>query len=180
VGVHVLHRHHQENYERAHVSDDRTGVDRCYEGVDEVSPVPNIPSSLELHVAGATVQHEGPFSEIYVPVSYELSSRLVNTWVKPLYFGLEQEGVEIFLKQHLNEVDADVVDALLTQFNWRCRIAGAYLIALKKLGEYEIWIGKLLLRSDVCFAGKGYCLAIATLNTNLGVEYLQKYLAYYF
>ena len=37
MGVHLLHRHHQEDHERAHVSDDGAGVDGCYEGVDEVT-----------------------------------------------------------------------------------------------------------------------------------------------
>jgi hypothetical protein len=138
-----------------------------------------MPSSLELHVAGATIRHHSPFSEINVPVIYELSDDIVIKWVRPLYFGLDREGVGAFLEQHLNEVDAKLISALLTQFNWRCRITGAYLIALRELSQFDDWIGKLLLRSDVCYAGKGYCLALATLNTSVGVEYLKKYLAYY-
>lgn len=40
-------------------------------------------------------------------------------------------------------------------------------------------IGKLLLRSDLCYAGGGYALALARINTPESLAYLKKYLHHY-
>jgi hypothetical protein len=59
--------------------------------------------------------------------------------------------------------------ALLAQFPLagyalRMRIVGAWFSAIKQYTEFEQAIGNLLLRSDVCYAGRGYCLALASFN----------------
>ena len=45
--------------------------------------------------------------------------------------------------------------------------------------DFEDLIGRLLLRSDVCYAGRAYCIALAGLNTPGAVDFLQQYLRYY-
>src|SRR5262245_43788691 len=40
-------------------------------------------------------------------------------------------------------------------------------------------IGHLLLRSDVCYAGTGYCVALARFNTRDSTGFLLEYLDYY-
>ncbi|MES2071497.1 MAG: DUF6000 family protein [Pseudomonadota bacterium] len=133
-----------------------------------------------LHTAGATVQHKSPFSDLEVPVSIEpLPIDIRENWVRPLYFGLRHDHIKTFLEEHLFAANADLVRMLLTQFDWRSRTTGAHLAALLSLREFESQIGNLLLRSDVCYAGFGYCLAIASFNTTEGVEFLRKYLRYY-
>ena len=56
---------------------------------------------------------------------------------------------------------------------------GADFAAIKEFTELEEHIGKLLLRSDVCFSGHHYCLALATFDTQQAVDYLHEYLDYY-
>lgn len=135
-------------------------------------------SPLERHVAGATVTHESPFSQLEVPVAYDVSATLVQ-WSGPLYLRFPSEEARTFLREHLHEVDTTLVASLLTTLNWRTRIAGAYYVALREMHDFEDWLGKLLLRSDVCFAGEGYSLALAMLSSDRSVEYLKTYLRYY-
>jgi hypothetical protein len=72
-----------------------------------------------------------------------------------------------------------VVTTLLAYFDWRPRLVGAWLAALREMTEFDDHIGRLLVRSDVCYAGKGYCLALARFNTVRARDYLVSYLDYY-
>ena len=45
--------------------------------------------------------------------------------------------------------------------------------------EFEETIGIHLLKSEVCYAGEGYCMTLASLNTDKSIEFLKKYLDYY-
>ncbi len=83
------------------------------------------------------------------------------------------------LKAIYDEITPEVVTRLLTEFDWRPRFAAGDFAALKCFVELEDPIGKLLLRSDVCFAGKNYCAALAEFNSAKSVDYLREYLAYY-
>ena len=47
---------------------------------------------------------------------------------------------------------------------------------MNSLGEN---IGNLLLRSDVCFAGHDYCIALASFSSPEAINYLNEYLEYY-
>lgn len=135
---------------------------------------------LQMHVAGATVQHLGPFNEIVVPTNDEpLSAELRDKWVRPLYFGLRHDGAAEFIESHLKEANLELAKTLLCHFDWRSRKTGAHIAALLDLKELEEQIGRLLLRSDVCYAGFGYCVAIAAFNTSVGIQYLNRYLDYY-
>lgn len=135
-----------------------------------------------LHSAGATVLHRSPFDNLEVPVSAEaLSDELHARWVKPFYMSIlgNLDGREALLRPVYDEVDAALIDRLLSVFDWRPRIVGAYFVALRRAGEFEERIGRLPLRSDVCSAGHGYCLALARLNTPRAVGFLREYLGYY-
>jgi hypothetical protein len=135
---------------------------------------------LQLHVAGATIRHLNPFSVIEVPTSEErLPNEIVERWVRPLYFGLQREDVDTFLLSNLSAADDQLVDLLLTHFDWRPRTAGAYLAALNGRKQFTERIGHLLLRSDVCYAGSAYCLALAAFNNPKGCDFLDQYLSYY-
>jgi hypothetical protein len=135
--------------------------------------------ALKRHVAGATVMHRSPFSNIEVRASTNPPNKNVIKWVQPLYFGLRRDEAESFLQQHYQDIDAQLIASLLEQFDWRPRIVGSYLVALSKASEFTEWIGKLLLRSDVCYAGKGYCVALVTINSEACVKYLTQYSEYY-
>jgi hypothetical protein len=135
---------------------------------------------LQLHTAGATVRHESPFSALEVPVSEEpLPAEMRDRWVRPLYFGLQREGVDAFLAANLADADDALIDRLLAQFDWRSRTVGAFLAALRGRAHFVDRIGRLLVRSDVCYAGSAYCAALAAFNDLTGTNYLTQYLSYY-
>ncbi|MFI9111804.1 DUF6000 family protein [Streptomyces venezuelae] len=75
--------------------------------------------------------------------------------------------------------DAEL-DALL-DYEWRSRLTAAWLIGVDRRASYRERIGTLLLDSEVCFAGVGYCFALARLGTRADAEllvaYLDRYLA---
>jgi hypothetical protein len=136
----------------------------------------------ELHRAGATVLHRSPFDDLDVPVSsIPLDPRLWDRWVTPFYMDLPDRlpDVEASLRPLLSEVSPELITALLAEFNWRPRKVGAFLVALEPRPDFEDLVGRLLLRSDVCYAGRTYCLALARINTAGALEFLQEYLRYY-
>jgi hypothetical protein len=135
---------------------------------------------LERHVAGATVTHGSPFSGLQVPVNNQmLPVDIRETWVLPLYFGLRKPQVKEFVAGHLPLLSDELISQLLASFNWRPRTAAAYLAALSDRQAFTTQIGRLLLRSDVCFAGSAYCIALADFNSQESVGFLDEYLSYY-
>lgn len=141
----------------------------------------NEAEEIRLHVAGATVRHNGLFGNLPVPVNAEgLSEEFIEKWVVPFYMScFSDENFSQNLKPIAHELSPQVVGLLFGEFNWRSRIVGAWFAAIKQYVEFEQVIGNLLLRSDVCYAGGGYCLALASFNTPEAVEFLCKYLDYY-
>lgn len=140
-------------------------------------------NAVAQHVRGATVVHQSPFSTLEVPSAPEvLSEEECEKWVVPFYrrsFRFAETGVVEPLKVIYHQITPDVVERLLTEFNWRPRLTGAFFAALKRYTSFEDHLGRLLLRSDLCFAGKYYCVALAEFNTPQGLTYLKKYLEYY-
>ena len=135
---------------------------------------------IESHVAGATVVSATPFSELAVPtVTDQLPSEVIKSWVVPLYFGLEKPSVKPFLTEQRHLVTDGLISMLLANFNWRPRTAAAYLVALTNRDTFTNQIGRLLLRSDVCYAGMAYCLALAEVNSDEAVSFIDEYLSYY-
>ena len=139
-------------------------------------------SPAELHSAGATVRHHSPFADLPVPVSpVEMSDDLRQRFVIPFYRHIPHRTRDILhpLQQVFHEITPVIVNALLADFNWRSRITGALFVALRNAVEHQDDIGRLLLRSDVCWAARGYSLALARLNTPVAVQYMRDYLEYY-
>ena len=139
--------------------------------------------SLKRHIQGAIVVHRSPFASIEVPsVEDALSTEQCDKWVAPFYrvsFSNVDNDFVRSLKGIYPEIAPAMVELLLTDFNWRPRLTGAFFAALKRFISFEDHIGRLLLRSDVCFAGKLYCVALAEFNTPTGLDYLKRYLEYY-
>lgn len=139
--------------------------------------------AIALHVAGATVRHRNPFENIEVPRNDdELSDEYIEKWVVPFYMTHLANADETTIKAFSDaakEINIDIVKALLGDFNWRTRISGAFFTAINNYQELEDIIGKHLLKSEVCYAGSGYCLALATFATDKAKDYLIAYLDYY-
>ena len=139
--------------------------------------------AIALHVAGATVRHKNPFEKIEVPRNNEdLSKEFIDKWVVPFYMttlsNSDEKTINIFADA-AKEIDKDIVLKLLGDFNWRTRITGAYFSAINNYQDFEDIIGNNLLKSEVCYAGSGYCLALATFGTDNAKKYLASYLDYY-
>ena len=136
-----------------------------------------------LHIAGATVRHANLFEELEVPRDdEELTKEMIEKWVIPFYM----IGIAILNESNLRtfaiaskEIDPSVVHKLLSNFNWRTRIVAAFFSAINNYQEFEDVIGKHLLKSEVCYAGEGYCLALASFGTEKSKDYLFRYLEYY-
>ena len=140
-------------------------------------------NDIERHIAGATVPHAGPFAFVAVPELTEpLTREFREKWVEPFYRASLFRGANEFAKRLrplAAEITSAVLTSLLSDFDWRPRITAAYFAAVLIERSVEDHIGKLLLRSDLCYAGNGYCLALARFNTTTSVKYLSQYLTYY-
>jgi hypothetical protein len=85
---------------------------------------------LRLHVAGATVRHAGPFSDLEVPCSWNrLDRAFLETWVVPFYMafmgGRSPLGEQLeHLKRIWSSIDQEIVARLLEDFDWRPRTVG--------------------------------------------------------
>jgi len=139
--------------------------------------------ALIQHIHGATVVHTSPFSSIQVPTAEDiLTLAECDKFVSPFYrVSFRSVDVQFIdsLKTIYREIKPEIVEKLLTEYDWRPRLTGAFFAALKQFNSLEDHIGRLLLRSDVCFAGKLYCVALAEFNSPTGLDYLKRYLAYY-
>jgi uncharacterized protein DUF6000 len=136
----------------------------------------------ELHSAGATVLHRSPFDELEVAVSTApLDSSVRDRWVKPFYMAVPDDlvSIEAALRPLLPEVSPEIINTLLASCDWRPRSVGAFFVALERRSDFETLVGRLLLRSELCYAGRLYCIALAQLNTPTAVDFLQQYLRYY-
>lgn len=138
---------------------------------------------IALHVSGAIVRHKNPFDEIAVPRNEEeFTEEFVDKWVVPFYMSSLSNSDDTTIKTFADtakEIDKHIVLKLLSDFNWRTRITGAFFSAINDYQEFEDIIGRHLLKSEVCYAGSGYCLALATFGTDNAKKYLVTYLDYY-
>jgi len=113
----------------------------------------------------------------------------VDTLVRPFYMRLlhgnflrEEKAVRasLFVALHGAVPFADkAITRLLNSGGWRERLSAAWFVGLLKLGEFEERITELLLRSETCFAGQGYCFALARIASDSSATSLQHYLSKY-
>lgn len=143
----------------------------------------NEADEIALHVSGATVRHKNPFEDIEVPRNEEeFTEEFVDKWVVPFYMSILSNSDNTTIKAFADvakEIDKSIVLKLLSDFDWRTRITGAFFSAINKYQDFEDIIGRHLLKSEVCYAGSGYCLALATFGTDSAKQYLVTYLDYY-
>jgi len=133
------------------------------------------------HVAGATVVHNSKFSALPILENEEqLTQEFIRRYVIPFYMGSINSGkFRNGYRTIEKDISSTLIRKLLGEFNWRPRKVGALFAAIKLECEFEDAIGHLLLRSDVCFAGHSYCLALANFASDKAVDYLKEYLDYY-
>ena len=135
-----------------------------------------------MHVAGATVRHCSPFEALDAHRNEtEIDSAFIEKWVIPVYMKGLCQGDETLAayRELVPQLTDSIVLKMLGEFNWRPRIAGAYFAAISRSVDVEVVIGTHLLKSEVCFAGRGYCIALASFETKSAQLYLRRYLDYY-
>ncbi len=127
--------------------------------------------------------HKSPFDSIEVPCNYDsLTKEQRDNLVAPFYrvsLTTVDDKFLTALKSIYKDIDETTVEILLAEFDWRPRLTGALFAALKRFDSFTDQIGKLLVRSDLCYAGKFYCLTLVTFNNELSMKYLCQYLEYY-
>jgi hypothetical protein len=138
--------------------------------------------AIRLHVAGATVRTQTPFSSITsLTSSDELSRNFIDQWVAPFYNKIghaDNHWVETLIAKKC-EITEEVISKCLGDFNWRTRQTGAFFSAITDQKQFVKPIGEHLLKSEVCYAGRVYCMVLASFNTKDCVDYLNTYLNYY-
>ncbi|MFE7509943.1 DUF6000 family protein [Streptomyces sp. NPDC057540] len=146
-------------------------------------------TGLEAHAAGGTGRMTlrdprdigmGHVVRRYVKATYWGRPRYLEIGSAP-YARPEGRGRRRFVRRILRDAvaisDAEL-DALLG-YEWRSRLTAAWLIGVDRRASYRERIGALLLDSEVCCAGTGYCFALARLGTRADAEILVAYLDLY-
>ena len=137
---------------------------------------------LERHDACESIPHAGPYAELLVPISNERPHpRFVEKWVSPFYRSRLRDA-DKFVADYSSirsELSSELISELLIYSDWRPRIVGAYFSAIQGLTGFTEHIGRLLLRSDLAYAGSGYALALTSFNSSLARDFLDKYLSHY-
>ena len=133
-----------------------------------------------LHSAGATVRRGSPFDSLVTPESVIAEADLPEWSLRWFNVGLSTVPEVLGLVgANLSRVTPELVETLLSVFNWRPRVVGSHLAAVLEFRSLERHIGNLLLRSDVCFAGGAYSLCLARFNSDESRGFLIEYLEYY-
>jgi hypothetical protein len=146
-----------------------------------------VPDPQHLHIPqhgeGPAARHAGPFAALQVPFLPAAEVRpLYQDYVIPFYnhnlseFGAAEEAAFSRIR---NSISDDLITTLLSDYNWRSRTTATYFALILDRPQHLQHIGKLLLRSDVCFAGAVYCRYLAYLRTPEAIEFLNLYLAFY-
>jgi hypothetical protein len=139
-------------------------------------------SWAERHAAGATVIHRSPFASLVVTTDHTSPPRqFIERWIQPFYMRALSAPADLEgpLRGVVGEIDESLVRRLLAYVDWRPRVVGGFFAAIRGCAGTTDEIGRLLLRSDVCYAGAMYCVALARFNTPAAVKYLRDYLEYY-
>ena len=135
-----------------------------------------------LHAAGATVIHTSPFASLVVTTDHTPPTQeFIERWIQPFYMLALSDAARLEgpLRGVLGEIDESLVRKLLAYVDWRPRVVGGFFAAVRGCVGMTDDIGRLLLRSDVCYAGIMYCVALARFNTPSAVKYLRDYLEHY-
>jgi hypothetical protein len=99
--------------------------------------------------------------------------------VKPHYMKLHAPDHFAAVVATATSMSVEEVDHLLRLQEWRSRSTAAYLAAVCGYVNLEDAIGRLLLRSDLVYAGRSYAMALASFGSPSAVAFLERYLEVY-
>ena len=111
----------------------------------------------------------------------------VERWAKPFYLEF-LHGNFVSSEMHceetqeqwnervcvaLREITPEIVGDLLSDANWRAKLPGAWFCGLKKLDDFTLDIGRLLIRRQDMISTQGYSFALARLASHASANYLR-------
>lgn len=105
----------------------------------------------------------------------------IEKWVMPFYLrvlGPTNYSTEFLesAKLALDEVQPDIISMLLNERDWRPRLTAGWFAGVKRWEEFTQQIGDLLIASELCYQGEGFCFALARFGSGGAVAHLQQYL----
>lgn len=99
----------------------------------------------------------------------------------PNFSGIDEHERAPFLaslRSAAQEISDEELEMLL-QGEWRSRLTAAWLISVDGRRHFQDVLGDLLLTSQLCFSGQGYCFALARFCTEEDALHLSAYLDRY-
>ncbi|MFF8401744.1 DUF6000 family protein [Streptomyces sp. NPDC015684] len=97
-------------------------------------------------------------------------------------FARDDERERTLFLQSLHSAAQTITDEeleVLLGGEWRSRLTAAWLIAVDRRQHFRDVLGDLLLASQLCYSGQGYCFALARLCTQEDALHLAAYLERY-
>jgi hypothetical protein len=116
--------------------------------------------------------------------------RIRERFVRPFYLALlhgnlrrPDLNIAVDFPARIGEAAKGIADAelatLLEEGEWRGRLAAAWFIGITRRRGFVDAIGRLLLASELTYAGQGYCVALGLIAEPSCEEYLRSYLRLY-
>ncbi|XCM33475.1 DUF6000 family protein [Streptomyces parvus] len=97
-------------------------------------------------------------------------------------FARDDESERTPFLQSMRDAAREITDEeleILLQSEWRSRLTASWLIGFDRRDHFRDILGDLLLDSQLCFAGQGYCFALASFGTDEDTQHLTVYLDRY-
>ncbi|MFJ1936560.1 DUF6000 family protein [Kitasatospora sp. NPDC088160] len=97
-------------------------------------------------------------------------------------FARDDESERTPFLQSLSAAAREITDeelGILLESEWRSRLTAAWLIGFDRREHFRGVLGDLLLASQLCFAGQGYCIALARFGADEDAQHLTAYLDRY-
>ncbi|MDI9880314.1 DUF6000 family protein [Flectobacillus longus] len=122
------------------------------------------------------------FPEVNIPIlEHELSDEVLEKSFP--FFDLDftklTESDHIALALASKETTEAMAYQLLCNYDWRTRLSGANICAIRCFNGLDVLIGNLLLSNKLVYVGKSYCLALASLDTPNAKNVLSQYLEFH-
>ncbi|MFJ9609679.1 DUF6000 family protein [Kitasatospora sp. NPDC101176] len=97
-------------------------------------------------------------------------------------FARDDESERTPFLQSMRDAAREITDEeleILLESEWRSRLTASWLIGFDRRDHFRDILGDLLLASQLCFAGQGYCFALARFGTDEDAQHLTVYLDRY-
>ena len=120
----------------------------------------------------------------------DLLESIRERFVRPFFLALlhgnlrrQDADLAVDLPARIGEAAKAIADpelaTLLEEREWRGRLAAAWFIGITQRRGFVDAVGRLLLASELTYAGQGYCVALGLIAEPSCEQYLRSYLGLY-